>query len=62
MDQNANLEEQRRIAADVLNGDTTDIHRNAIRLAELVQALDAWIFHRGALPKDWQHGGANDAR
>src|SRR4051812_28104654 len=47
MDPKANLEEQRRFAAELLNDDydqenPPDFMSSALRLAELVQALDEW--------------------
>jgi hypothetical protein len=54
MDPNANLEEQRRIARRILDGDD----RDAERLAELVEALDEWLASGGFLPSDWAAGRA----
>lgn len=57
MDPNANISEQRRIAARVkatrdaggeVDGDDAD------RLAELVDALDIWLARGGFLPDAWQ--------
>lgn len=56
MDPNANLEEQRALASKILDrcdaGD--EIYGlDAVRLAELVQALDEWI-NGGFLPAEWR--------
>jgi hypothetical protein len=57
MDPNENLREQREITKRLLDedleGDVDSIMTLSIRLAELVQALDEWISHQGALPRDW---------
>ena len=58
MDPNANLKEQRELAAKMLR-DFEDTEGNGIdqddanRLAELVEALDGWIKGGGFLPHDW---------
>jgi hypothetical protein len=67
MDPDANLEEQRSLAAEAMkiqdacsdNGDYTPEQQErhaeiACRLAELVQALDEWIMKGGFLPKEWR--------
>lgn len=51
MDPNANLAEQRRIVARILDGDDS---ADWSRLAELVQALDEWLTAGGFLPGEWQ--------
>lgn len=51
MDPNANLEEQLRLAARLMLEDGDD--RDALRLAELVKALDAWLTNGGFLPQEW---------
>lgn len=63
MDPNANLEEQRRIAARILQWTVEDaedgageLHADACRLAELVEALDGWLSKQGFLPSDWAKG------
>ncbi len=53
MDPNANLAEQRRIVAQILDGDSS---ADWSRLAELVEALDQWIAGGGFLPAAWNHG------
>lgn len=64
MDPNANLAEQRVLAARLLelpadeSGNYTDAEQSeayfaARRLAELVIALDGWITANGFLPDDW---------
>lgn len=69
MDPDANLKEQREIAAALLaaddrrhpdtgtlqSADVADYEHNGSRLAELVQALDEWISNRGFLPAAWKH-------
>lgn len=56
MDPNANLEEQLRLAQRML--DVYDRHNDngadGARLAELVEALDAWLAKGGFLPERWQ--------
>jgi hypothetical protein len=56
MDPNANLAEQRRIVARINEEQYSakDLIYDAIRLAELVQALDEWIAKGGFLPTAWQ--------
>ena len=55
MDPDANLEEQRRIVARMLdNEENEDYLTDAQRLAELVQALDEWIVRGGFLPEEWR--------
>lgn len=64
MDPNANLEEQRQIVGRILAmtveeaGETAigDLHADAVRLAELVEALDTWLTSGGFLPLAWGHG------
>jgi len=52
MDPNANLTEQRQIAKAILAD--PDAHTyGAVRLAELVEALDEWIGRGGFLPTEW---------
>lgn len=51
MDPNANLDEQHEIIARMFAGAERD--GDALRLAELSQALDEWIGGGGFLPKAW---------
>lgn len=51
MDINANLAEQRKIAKAILSGEA--VVSQALRLAELVVALDEWIGKGGAVPDRW---------
>lgn len=57
MDPDANLKEQRELAAHIVwaieNNRGFD-RRKALRFAELVIALDEWLGNGGFLPKDWQ--------
>jgi hypothetical protein len=61
MDPNANLEELRRLAAEILNmtveqmgeTETGDLMARATRLAELIEALDGWLTKGGFLPSAW---------
>lgn len=55
MDPNANLQEQYEIAERLLGGGGSARSRalDALRLAELVGALDGWISKGGALPTTW---------
>lgn len=56
MDPDANLAEQRRIIARMLADGSESIDTgDAVRLAELAQALDEWIAKGGFLPKAWVH-------
>lgn len=68
MDVEANLAEQRRLTREILRvwacadpntgelsrEQAADIADDAERLAELSEALDAWLCKGGALPTDWQ--------
>jgi hypothetical protein len=53
MDPNANLKEMREIAKTILSGEEYDTGYDAVRLAELVEALDEWITKGGFLPEAW---------
>jgi len=57
MDPNANLAEQLEIACRLLGTDCLDKSDlpDAVRLAELVLALDEWIGQGGFLPSHWAH-------
>lgn len=62
MDPDANLEEQRRLAARLverIDNDrmTTQHWDDVLRLSELVIALDNWIAAGGFLPRVWQKKG-----
>jgi len=55
MDPNANLNEQRNIIAAMLAEGSEHIDSgDAVRLADLVQALDEWITKGGFLPDAWR--------
>jgi hypothetical protein len=56
MDPNENLKEQVEIAKDILLPDASDmeLEEKAVRLAELVVALDEWIQKGGFLPEAWK--------
>ncbi len=57
MDPNANLEEQRKLAHRLLNKEELpdyDIATLGLRLAELVLALDEWLYKGGFYPKRWK--------
>lgn len=54
MDPTANLSEQRRIVARILDERREPTAMDALRLADLVEALDNWIKSGGALPQQWQ--------
>jgi hypothetical protein len=51
MDPNANLAEQLKLAARILDGAAPE--EDAERLAELVLALDEWLRRSGGLPREW---------
>jgi hypothetical protein len=59
MDPNANLTEQRRIAARIMKmidndqAGSPEVAEDGARLAELVQALDEWISKGGFLLLAW---------
>jgi hypothetical protein len=53
MDPNANLEELRTLVALILSEDEHE-ESDALRLAELVEALDGWIAGGGFLPAAWR--------
>ncbi len=62
MDPNANLKEQLQLARILLTGNyrlckgvpAKYIEEDALRLAELVEALDAWLSGGGFLPAAWR--------
>ena len=55
MDPNANLQEQREIVERMLDDNSEHIDTgDAVRLADLVQALDEWITKGGFLPDAWR--------
>jgi hypothetical protein len=55
MDPDANLKEQREIIARMLEEGSESIDSgDAVRLAELVQALDEWLSKGSYLPEDWK--------
>lgn len=57
MDPNANLEEQLELATFLAESDSTDATERldvAVRLADLVLALDGWIRKGGFLPGKWK--------
>ncbi len=68
MDPNANLIEQLKLAERLIldadaGPDNAPMRINptdALRLAELVQALDGWIRSGGFLPAGWQKGWIRD--
>lgn len=53
MDPNANLFEQRRIIARILDTDRTVDDTDVQRLAELARALDEWVRSGGSIPLAW---------
>ena len=53
MDPNANLIEQRTLAARLASGNAVN-EDDAMRLGELVLALDEWIGRGGFLPASWE--------
>lgn len=55
MDPNANLEEQLRLAGRMLTDGPHD--QDALRLCELVEALNEWIERGGFLPARWTREG-----
>ena len=55
MDPDANLNEQLVIAMTMLDKESEHIDTgDAVRLAELVLALDEWLRRGGFLPKQWR--------
>jgi hypothetical protein len=57
MDPNANLDEQLDIVQRMLNQESEHIDTgDAVRLAELVEALNEWICKGGFLPATWDRG------
>lgn len=58
MDPDANLAEQRRLAARLVEAepDSPGFAADACRLAELVLALDEWVGGGGFLPAAWGRG------
>jgi hypothetical protein len=62
MDSDANLREQRTIITRMLDAASEQIDTgDALRLAELAEALDLWICQGGYLPQDWQDGQTRKA-
>ena len=56
MDPNANLQEQITLANGIIESaenETGEIILQAIRLAELVLALDEWLTRKGFPPERW---------
>lgn len=51
MDPNATLDEIRRLVPVIANGNGNE--HDAMRLAELIDALDEWITRAGYLPAPW---------
>jgi hypothetical protein len=57
MDPNANLEEQLRLAARIVEDGDSGVGASSLhadRLAELVLALNEWITNGGFLPERWR--------
>lgn len=59
MDPNANLKEQLELAAEIIkSSDANEGYffdpAKAVRLAELVEALDGWLSKGGFLPGKWE--------
>lgn len=52
MDPNATLHSIRQLIREIMNDD--EASHQATELAELVAALDTWIFKGGFLPKNWE--------
>lgn len=62
MDPDANLREQRELAADIIRmadagDDYEPVANKGTQLAELVQALDEWLRRGGRLPAEWEPSG-----
>jgi len=59
MDPDANLQEQRRLIARLIDHtDGSDVSDCGERLAELARALDDWITNGGFLPAEWRDRSA----
>ena len=57
MDPNSNLKEQLHLAQHIINTDDPTVRVGAaIRLAELVEALDEWLRRGGFRPAAWEQG------
>lgn len=52
MDPEATIRELRQLYTAALDADTCDPH-DAMRMAELVEALDSWLQAGGFLPRSW---------
>jgi hypothetical protein len=52
MDPDANLKEMLELADQTLMAERAD--RSAMRLAELVEAMDDWLRGGGCLPEHWR--------
>jgi hypothetical protein len=63
MDVNATLAEARRLADAILQGSQSAAvqTRRALRLADLVEALDGWLSRGGCLPAAWHRAAATPA-
>lgn len=56
MDPNATLEEIRNRVQDIRAATNDgDAAEHALRLAELVEAMDGWLSKGGFAPADWDH-------
>jgi len=59
MDPNTNLKEMLRLAENIMNRGEEDVYEidvsSAIRLAELVLAMNEWIKNGGFLPAKWDN-------
>lgn len=57
MDPDANLKEQLDLARSIQKSqDMVEASMDALRLAELVEALDEWVRRGGFLPERWRTG------
>lgn len=66
MDIEANLREQRELAAKILriqdDPGGPELPADVVQLAELFQAMDEWLKDKGFLPKDWTSDSAMKLR
>ncbi len=54
MDPDANLREMRRLVRKMVDDEYEVDSDDAMRLVELVQALDEWLSTGGFLPQSWR--------
>lgn len=61
MDPNENLRQQLQLAGAIIHlaDEDYDATEDAVRLAELVRAMNDWMVQGGFLPRNWAGGVSN---